>query len=178
MRLERLICALALAAPLAACFDPPPPPPPPAENIFAAPADRVLVKQAMVDVANNPGVLGSTQFNGLVISDDPHGKWRAVCGQGATPAGTWKDFVAIAQPVPAISSLAVRGDILTPAQIASCKPVVIKYLGEYVPAAKAEKAFADAGCPSFDPTYWYAWKKYCSGKLTLPTATPAPVAPQ
>ena len=66
MRLERLICALALAAPLAACFDPPPPPPPPPENIFAAPADRALVKQAMVDVANNAATLRATEFRQLI----------------------------------------------------------------------------------------------------------------
>jgi hypothetical protein len=174
MRVSRLICAAAVAAPLAACFDPPPPPPPPPENIFAAATDRVLVRQAMTDVANNPAVLGSRQFTGLVISDDPKGRWRAVCGQGATPGGTWRDFVAIAEPGPAINSLAVRGDNLTPAQQASCKPVVIKYLGEWVSTSKAEKAFAAADCTSFDPTYWYAWKKFCSGKLTLPSATPTP----
>jgi hypothetical protein len=173
MAFARQTLALLLAAPLAGCFDAPAPPPPPPENVFAAPADRALVKQAMLDVANNPAVLGSTRFQALVISDDAKGKWRAVCGQGATPAGTWKDFVAIADPGPAINSLAVRGDNLTAQQMASCKPVVIRYLGEWVSAAKAEKAFAAADCASFDPTYWYAWKKYCSGTLTQPSATPA-----
>lgn len=177
MRVEKLICVLALAAPLAGCFDPPPPPPPPPENIFAASADRALVRQAMVDVANYPAVLGATRFDGLMISDDPGGKWRAVCGQAATPNGTRREFVAIAQSPPVISSLAVRGDTLTPAQTASCKPVVIRYLGERVSASKAEKAFADAGCAFFDPTYWYAWKTFCSGRLTQPSA-PSAVAPQ
>lgn len=176
MRVERLICALALAAPLAGCFDPPAPPPPPPENIFAAPADRALVKQAMVDVANNPAVLGSTQFRELVISDDIQGKWRAVCGQGATPAGTWKDFVAIADPGPQISSLAIRGDTLNATQVASCKPAIIKYLGEYISAEKADRAFAAADCSLLDKTYWYSWKKYCSGIQTQPSATPAPAA--
>lgn len=181
MRVHELICALALTAPLSACFDPPPPPPPAPENIFAAPADRALVKQAMIDVANNPAVLGSTKFRELVVSDDIQGKWRAVCGQGSTPGGTWKDFVAIADPGPALNALAVRNDRLTDAQIASCKPAIIKYLGEYLPASKAEKAYADAGCSLLDTTYWYSWKKYCAGILTQPSAAPAPApaaAPQ
>lgn len=176
MRVQGLICALALAAPLAACFDPPPPPPPPPENIFAAPADRILVRQAMIDVANNPVVLGSTRFRELVVSDDIQGKWRAVCGEGATTGGVWRGFVAIADPGPAINSLAVRSDQLTEAQIASCKPAIIKYLGEYIPASKGEKAFAEAGCSQLDTTYWYAWKKYCAGILTQPSAAPAPTA--
>lgn len=176
MRVQGLICALALTAPLAACFDPPPPPVAPPEDIFAASADRALVKQAMIDVANNPAVLGSTRFRELVISDDIQGRWRAVCGQGATPGGTWKDFVAIADPGPAINSLAVRGDRLTDAQITNCKPAIIKYLGEYLPATKAEKAYADADCTLLDKTYWYSWKKYCAGILTQPAAAPAPAA--
>lgn len=174
MSFARILCVLAIAAPLAGCFDPPPPPPPPPENVFSAPADRALAKQAMIDVANNGAALGATRFRALVISDDTGGKWRAVCGQGQTRSGTWKDFVAIADPKPTLNSLAIRGDLLTDPQIAACKPVMIKYLGEWISATKADKAYAAAGCKSFDPTYWYAWKKYCSGILTQASDTPTP----
>lgn len=179
MTRARVILALALAAPLAGCFDAPrTPPPPPPENIFAAPADRALVKGAMTDVAASPAAIGARQFRQLVISDDPQGKWRAVCGQAAEDGGQWKDFVAIAQPGPAISSLAVRGDQLTPALIATCRPLVLKYVGARVSPERADQAYAAAGCPRPDPSYWWAWKSYCHGRLTLPAATPAPAAPQ
>lgn len=172
MSVARLLCVLALAAPLAGCFDPPPPPPPPPENVFADPVDRALVKQAMIDTAANPSGLGVRQYRQLVISSDPKGQWRAVCGQASSDGETWKDFVAIADAGIAITSLAIRGDQITPARLPVCRGLVQTYLGERVPRARAEKAFADAGCAYFDDTYWWAWKSYCTGTLTRPAPTP------
>ena len=175
MAVARVLCALALAAALAACSKsaPPPPPAPPApENVFTAPADRELVKGALKDIAANPAVHGARQFSGMTISDDPKGTFRAVCGQAVASSGTTKDFVAIAQPGPAIAFVSVRNDTLTPTQIATCRPLVLKYLGERTRIDIAEKAFADAGCSSFDPSYWWSWKAYCRGDITQPSAPP------
>lgn len=173
MSVARLLCVLALAAPLAGCFDPPPPPPPPPENVFVDPVDRALVKQAMIDTAANPAGLGVNRYQQLVISSDPRGKWRAVCGQASGDGVNWKDFVAIADEGVAITSLAIRGDQMTPARIPVCKRLVQTYLGERVSAATAETAFDDAGCGRFDETYWWAWKSYCTGTLTRPSPAPA-----
>jgi len=129
---RRVLCALALMAPLTGCFDPPPPPPPGPEEVFAAPGDRALVKAALTDTAASPYARRVNQFRQLVVSDDPKGQWRAVCGQGSDDGEYWKDFVAVAQPGPAITSLVVRRDTLTPQGMAVCRPLVERYLGERV----------------------------------------------
>lgn len=169
---RRILLLLALAAPLAGCFDAPPPPPPPPESVFAAPADQALVKAALAEAAASPYARRANQFRQLVISDDAKGGWRAVCGQASDDGERWKDFVAVAQPGPGISALAVRRDQLDAAGIASCRPLVVKYLGERVRADIAEAALDKGGCLSMDRDYWWAWKSYCSGRLTTPASRP------
>lgn len=169
---RKFLLPLMLAAPLAGCFDAPPLPPPPPESAFAAPADQALVKAALAETAASPYARRASQFRQLVISDDPKGGWRAVCGQASDDGERWKDFVVVAQPGPAVSSLVVRRDQLDAAGVDSCRPLVIKYLGERVRADIAEAALDKGGCLSMDKEYWWAWKSYCSGRLTEPAPAP------
>lgn len=174
MKLNQILVALALAAPLGGCFDQPEPAPPPPESVFAARADQALVAAAMTDIAASPYARRVNQFRSLVISDDPKGGSRAVCGQASDDGARWKDFVAIAKPGPAISMIAVRRDALRGEGVETCRKLVLKYMGARVRADIVDAALVEAKCDTLDKEYWWAWKSYCRSNLTLPATTPAP----